>query len=112
MDSIQYKNYEVNISDNWGWYVDTEDLIPINNFQERQYIKLYKKPKDFNLHLNNINKIIEDDENNIIYNSSNIDYNILDKKKLFNCIVYKNLLKIFTVAAITFILTYTILFIL
>ena len=70
-------NYEVNISDNWGWYIDTENLLPINNFEESQSIKLFKKPKYFDIRLNKLDKIVEEYEYEFVKNSTNFtNYNI------------------------------------
>lgn len=122
--NLTHYNYELNISDNWGWYVDTENLLPINNIEQRQYIKFYKKPKYFNINLNKLEKIIEDeneDENDImknnskitIYNVLNVNYRFPNNEKLpkYNFCQDK-ILKICSTAVITFILTYIVFFVL
>jgi hypothetical protein len=106
-----------NVSDNWGWYVDTENLY-INNVEQRQYVKIFKKTKNFNIHLNKIDKIIEEDEeyeddknlkNNKNFTSCDFCNNEEPSKPIF---CFDKIVKFGSTIVVTVLLTYIILFIL
>jgi hypothetical protein len=107
-------NYNYNISDNWGWYVDIETSLPTDNNYEK--IKMNNtKYKKLSVHLNKLDKIVEEDDE-----CDHCDKNIKNIKNTYNTFVEKNKKKnnekitIFKVISTTFItlsLTYIIWFI-
>ena len=120
MSLIQYNNYDINIADNWGWYVDTENLSTLNNFEYRQSVRIFKKPKMFHTQLNIIDKIIEEEEedegevdiNNIIKNNVQITiYDSSKAKEKYHLIFYLyDIAKICSATIITLLFTYIIYF--
>jgi len=73
--NINYNNnYELNLSENWGWYIDTENNLSItNNFEQRGVISTLSHNKNFNFHLNKMDKIAEEDNEFDYYIKNNKD---------------------------------------
>lgn len=114
---------EFNISDNWGWYVDIENLSTnINNFEKKRTINMNQKVKNLNIHLNKLDKIDEDDEfeyyvknskGTTIYDCLSYNYDKLDTEKDNKEIFFTNkIVKFGSTTLLTALLTYFILFIL
>jgi hypothetical protein len=90
--NLNYNNgYELNLSENWGWYIDTESyLLPINNFEQKGVICKFSQNKKLNAHLNKMDNILEEDNEFDYYIKNNKDITIYtclykekDNKKLF-----------------------------
>jgi hypothetical protein len=76
-------NYNYNISDNWGWYVDIETSLPTDNNYEK--IKMNNtKYKKLSVHLNKLDKIVEEDDE--------CDKNIKNIKNTYNTFVEKKII--------------------
>lgn len=114
---------ESNISDNWGWYVDIENLSShTNNFEKKRTINMSQNIKKLNIHLNKLDKIDEDDEfeyyvknskGTTIYDCLNYNYDKLDMENNNKETFYTNkIVKIGSTTLLTALLTYFILFIL
>ncbi len=112
-----------NISDNWGWYVDIENLSSNNNnFEKKRNTIMSQNIKKLNIHLNKLDRIDEDDEfeyyvkNNkgtTIYDCLTYSYDKVDMENNNKETFYTNkIVKIGSTTLLTALLTYFILFIL
>jgi hypothetical protein len=107
-----------NLSDDWGWYVDIENINP--NYQTKT--DFVRMPQKRNVHFNRLETIIEHQDEEYQYhfdkqkilddifmieNNENINENTENQKY-----ITKNILKISSTTMITAVITYVLFYIL
>ncbi len=105
-----------NLSEDWGWYIDIENLKPVYHIRS-DFIKIQNKK--LNQHYNKLETIIEDEYDYYLNNQKNLDDITITnnpEKTIDNnnkqYYLSKNLLNIGSTTMITALLTYVIFFML